>query len=54
MPRPSESITAYGGKAERFREVKEFLTEQRGWEPTNSEVLGVLLSEFDETEHRRG
>lgn len=53
MPKPSESVTAYGGKAERFREVKEEIEEVRGWEPSNSEVLAVLLGEFDSDSYRR-
>lgn len=53
MAKPSESITAYGGKAERFREIREHIEEERGWEPTNSEVLGVLMAEFDADNLRR-
>lgn len=53
MARPSESVTAYGGKADRFREVAAVIEEQRGYEPSNSEVLSVLLGEFDADSYRR-
>jgi len=53
MTKPSESITAYGTKAERFREVREEIKESRGYEPSNSEVLGILLGKFDGDQFRR-
>ena len=52
MAEPTESLTLYGGKARRFREVKEALEERRGWEPDNSEVVGVLMAQFDETRYQ--
>lgn len=45
---PTESVTLYGGKARRFREVKEALEERRGWEPNNAEVVAHLLADFDD------
>lgn len=52
MAKPSESITLYGGKAKRFREIQQHIEEERGWEPSNSEVLAVLMSDFDEGTRR--
>jgi len=34
MAKKSESLTLYGGKAERFRELKEDLEDRLGYEPT--------------------
>jgi len=45
---PTESVTLYGGKARRFREVQAILEDRRGWEPSNAEVVAYLLAQFDE------
>jgi|AntDeeMinimDraft_5_1070356.scaffolds.fasta_scaffold23220_1 hypothetical protein len=47
MPRQKEPITLYGGKAERFREIKDALTEQWGYEPTKTEVVGHMMATSD-------
>lgn len=47
MPSQKEPVTLYGAKAERFREIKEELTEERGYEPTNPEVVGFLMGEVN-------
>lgn len=36
-------IKLYGSKAARFEEIKEQLTRELGYEPSNSEVVGVLM-----------
>lgn len=38
------SVKLYGGKKERFEEIKEDLAGELGYEPTNPEVLGVLMA----------
>lgn len=47
MPRQKEPVTLYGGKAERFREIKNALEEELGYEPTNPEVVGHMMGEVD-------
>jgi hypothetical protein len=47
MTKPSENVTLYGDKAEQFREVREELTAILGHEPTNAEVVGVLMAGWD-------
>ena len=42
------SIKLYGSKAERFEQIKATLTEQLGYEPSNPEVVGLLMASFDE------
>jgi hypothetical protein len=39
-------IKLYGGKADRFQEVKASLTDQMGYEPSNPEVVGMLLGQY--------
>jgi hypothetical protein len=39
-------IKLYGGKAERFEEVKSQLSDKLGYEPTNPEVIGILMGEY--------
>lgn len=39
-------IKLYGGKGERFQEIKNQLTDELGYEPTNPEVIGILMAEF--------
>jgi len=48
MAEPTVSVTLYGGKARRFREVSDVLEDRRGWEPDNAEVVAYLLAQFDE------
>lgn len=40
-------IKLYGSKAERFEEIKAELTEQLGYEPSNPEVVGILMGHVD-------
>lgn len=39
-------IKLYGEKAELFSEIKQELTEEFGYEPTNPEVVGVLMGNY--------
>lgn len=39
-------IKLYGGKGERFEEIKRFMTQEMGYEPSNPEVIGILMAEF--------
>ncbi len=39
-------IKLYGGKRERFEEIKEELRSELGYEPTNPEVIGILMARF--------
>lgn len=38
-------IKLYGGKQERFEEIKNQLADHFGYEPTNPEVMGILMAE---------
>lgn len=48
-------IKLSGGKAERFEEIKNQLQDELGYEPTNPEVVGVLMGMYtgddDENDH---
>lgn len=46
-------IKLYGGKADRFETIKEELTEQMGYEPTNPEVIGALMANYNTIEASR-
>lgn len=37
-------IKLYGSKADRFEAIKQDLTESLGYEPSNPEVVGILMS----------
>lgn len=39
-------IKLYGSKAERFEAIKRELTQQLGYEPSNPEVVGILMSSY--------
>lgn len=39
-------IKLYGGRGERFEEIKAALTDRLGYEPTNAEVIGILMAEY--------
>lgn len=38
-------IKLYGGKGQRFEEIKETLEREFGYEPSNSEVIGILMAQ---------
>lgn len=39
-------IKLYGPKGERFEEIKSLLTREFGYEPSNPEVIGFLMSVY--------
>lgn len=39
-------IKLHGTKAERFETIKADLTEQLGYEPSNPEVVGILMANY--------
>jgi hypothetical protein len=39
-------IKLYGGKGEQFREIKDELAHQFGYEPTNPEVVGLMMAGY--------
>lgn len=43
-------IKLYSSKAERFKEIKREVTEQLGYEPSNPEVVGILMAGIDTEE----
>lgn len=42
-------IKLHGSKAERFEAIKAELAEAFGYEPSNPEVVGILMGGFDES-----
>lgn len=40
-------IKLYGEKEARFEEIKDQLEEELGFEPTNPEVIGLLMARYD-------
>lgn len=40
-------IKLYSDKAERYEEVKSEITEKLGYEPSNPEVVGILMAGID-------
>lgn len=52
MAKPSESVTLYGDKAELFREIKEDMADQKGFEPGNAETVAELMADWHQ-ENRR-
>lgn len=47
MPTSSESLTLYGGAAEKFREARAELEERWGFEPSKAQVVAYALGESD-------
>lgn len=41
-------IKLYGTKGERFEQIKAELQEELGYEPSNPEVVGLLMARYDE------
>lgn len=39
-------IKLYGGKQERFEEIKQELRNELGYEPTNPEVIGIVMARY--------
>ncbi|WP_435195458.1 hypothetical protein [Natronomonas sp. EA1] len=40
-------VKLYGSKSERFEEIKAELTDQLGYEPSNPEVVGLLMAAYN-------
>ena len=47
MATEREDIALYGGQARRFRELRDELTGELGYEPTNPRTIGHLLEHYD-------
>lgn len=47
-------IKLYGEKAERFEAISSNLAEQLGYEPSNPEIVGVLMGLCKQTTDRSG
>ena len=48
--RPREQVSLYGGAGQRFREIKEEMADEWGYEPSNAEVVRELMKDFDESD----
>lgn len=46
-------IKLYGGKSERFEEIKRGLSHELGYEPTNPEVVGIVMARYTREESER-
>lgn len=46
-------IKLYGGKSERFQEIKQELSRELGYEPTNPEVLGIIMAAYTREDSER-
>ncbi|MHC3438707.1 hypothetical protein ACYJ1Y_11570 [Natrialbaceae archaeon A-gly3] len=40
-------IKLYGSKSDRFEEIKETMSEQLGYEPSNPEVVGLIMATYE-------
>lgn len=40
-------LKLYGSKGDRFEEIKDRIEEEFGYEPSNPEVVGVLMANYD-------
>lgn len=47
-------IKLYGTKGDRFEEIKQELSQQLGYEPSNPEVIGILMARIDTNENVAG
>ncbi|WP_254536397.1 hypothetical protein [Halomarina litorea] len=45
-------IKLYGSKGERFEDIKESLTRRLGYEPSNPEVIGILMATYSTDRER--
>lgn len=41
-------IKLYGSKADRFENIKTELSQQLGYEPSNPEVVGIMMAGIDD------
>lgn len=47
-------ISLRGPKAERFEDVKDAMVEELGYEPSNPELVGMLMGNFDARKRESG
>lgn len=47
-------IKLRSSKGERFERIKRQLSEEMGYEPTNPEVLGIIMAHYELEESSRG
>jgi len=47
----AERIKLHGERAERFRKLKRSLSKELGYEPSNAEAVGLIMSEFPEAQY---
>lgn len=47
MATERENIDLHGGQAKRFREIREALADDLGYQPTKPRVVGHLLEHYD-------
>ena len=40
-------IKLYGSKSDRFEEIKERMEERLGYEPSNPEVVGLIMATYE-------
>ena len=40
-------IKLYGSKSDRFEEIKRTMEEQLGYEPSNPEVVGLIMAAYE-------
>jgi len=52
MATEKEHITASGGRARRFREIRDELEAELGYEPSRPEVLGRLMEYWPPDEYQ--
>lgn len=45
-------IKLYGSKSDRFENIKEDLEDHLGYEPSNPEVVGLLMARYDGEQQR--
>jgi hypothetical protein len=47
MTQPREDVSMYGGLAEQFRELREELEEDLGYQPTKTRTMSHLIEHYD-------
>lgn len=47
-------ISLSGSKAERFDDIKDAVVEELGYEPSNPELIGILMGSFDSRNRESG
>jgi hypothetical protein len=47
----AERVKLHGERADRFRELKDRLAEELGYQPSNAEAMGLIMSEFPDADY---